>query len=91
MAMAKLCADLKNERELPKDFRHQKFHAFIVDHGVRPNSLEEAIWVKRQLISWGIPLIPTLVDCRLTQARTRSQYFKSKMASRWRSTTIFEL
>lgn len=58
MAMASLCASLKKKYGLEDNIRRFKFHAFIVDHGVRPNSLKEAKWVQRELFSWGRYTIP---------------------------------
>jgi hypothetical protein len=54
MAMAKLCSQVKYARKLNKHLGYKLFHAFIVDHGVRPNSAKEAIRVGQELVSWGI-------------------------------------
>lgn len=91
MAMASLCATLNRARDLEHNVTRIKFQAFIVNHGVRPDSLAEATWVKQQLNSWGMLFHPILVDCWLTEARTHRQNFGRKMASRWRCAAIIKL
>lgn len=54
MALAKLCAKAKYDRKIDNQIHYKWFHAFIVDHGVRPYSFIEAIRVQQQLLSWGM-------------------------------------
>lgn len=46
MALAALYREYQEENE-----SHPKAHGFIIDHGVRPESTEEASWVAEQLRS----------------------------------------
>ena len=47
MALAKLCADVGNHRLQPR------FYAFVVDHGARPGSKDEAEITRLRLRSLG--------------------------------------
>jgi hypothetical protein len=81
MAMAKLCSELRRNRGMQKGLIFRRFHAFIVDHGVRPNSHKEALWVGRQLRSWGTKLTRvTKSGYRLTPARNTILHFEYRMA-----------
>lgn len=91
MAMARLCANLNRARDIDEYAKHFRFRAFIVDHGVRPNSFDEATSVKKQLLSWGMLFDPFLVDCWLMQIRAECQYFGRKVAYKWRYTASIEL
>lgn len=64
MALAILCSNLKNARpeSVPKALRNIEFQAFIVDHGARPESREEALNVFRQLRSRGERSLVTVVS-----------------------------
>lgn len=91
MAMTRLCANLTEGRNPEQNVRRFKFHAFIVDHGVRPKSHKEAMWVQRQIMSWGIPFNSILAHRWLTQARNKCRDFEDHMASRWRCSAFIEL
>lgn len=71
MALARLCAELK---KLPKELQKWNFHftAFIVDHRARPNSSNEAYFVRNQLQTWGIQWLSIVMVGALT--RDRSTY-----------------
>ena len=71
MALARLCAELK---KLPKELQRWNFRftAFIVDHRARPNSSNEACFVRNQLQSWGIQWLSIVLVGALT--RDRSTY-----------------
>lgn len=62
------------------------FHAFIVDHGARSNSREEALEVGRELDSMSITFsLLYKSDYRLMPARNTILHFERKMARVWRS------
>ena len=55
MAMARLCANLRVDRQAQSSLIYERFQAIIVDHDTRPKSRQEALWVGSQLASWGMP------------------------------------